>query len=95
MIIIEIAVGILFGYLLIKFLPLIWYWVIRLLFIGGTIFAYFIFFSAYKEDKMLAISFGLGGLVSMLATTYLFNYFEEDEYGEKTIKGFFKWLKTQ
>ena len=94
--IIEIALGILFGYLLIMSLPyfiggLVIFWELKLkvflvlLAIGG----YLIFFLEGRKTILALIS-GSIGLASMFLSLYSF---DSDENGKRSLKNFFKWIK--
>lgn len=102
MLIIQIALGILVGYLLIRFLPVLgvcmsWLWSLKykIFFAISTIVAYGIFFmiginEGFKSPEVL--SAGLIGLFSLFMSLYLFDD-QEDE--NRSIKGFVSWFRKQ
>ena len=98
--IIEIAVGILLGYLLIKSFPYVlfllvkmWEYKWRIFFPLLTAYSYFVFFLTDKEEFALKMSAGGVGLISMFISAYLLES-HEDEGEQKSIKGFFKALRN-
>lgn len=93
--ILEIAFGILLGYLLIISLPHILDFLVSMLsirnfFIATTIIGYAVFFLEFKESKLISLTGGLFGLFSLGICEYLSDS-KEDE--ERSLFGFFRWIK--